>query len=602
MRMRYRLLSVAVVSAVAFAPAVMVASPAQAAPSDYLTISDAGNWEGGNVTFTVTYAGAGAASFDFGLVASDGTAMAAAKAGAAADDADATDFPATKLVSGNFSAGTTVAFTGPGTATVSAQTSADGDIADENFKLQASPNTPLAGAPVDGSGQIWAVADSDYPTFTLTGPSAPVPETAKTITVDAELDKVLPHPVAIPVSTTAGSAVPTGGEFRDFTALPAGTAITIPAHGDSGTVDVSLWDDSLHEAATQSFTVVSGTTYGAKISGGPATLTIADDDPVPTVGIADARPVAEGESLNFPVVLSGLSELPVTLTAATADGTNRADSKAAIGTGTGADYTPKVKSGGEKVTVAPYALSQSFSVKSLSDGVLEGPENVRAVLNGTPTNADLGAPTTAYGIINDAAADRPTISVSTAGPGNSLPSDSSFLEGASGEVVRKIAVTLTLAPVYSTPVTIDYAFKDGTATNGVDYRATSGTLTIPAGSPATNLEIPVTIIGDRVQEGVNDTVTPGNPAYETFDINFSSSTGTIAKTTKTIRITEDPADDVTPTWSVGDTSVTEGNTGTAVAKVPVMLSVPSATGTTFSFLLNPGTGGRDRRARRGERL
>jgi hypothetical protein len=218
-----RLLSVAVVSAVAFAPALLVASAAQAAPSDYLTISDAGNWEGGNVTFTVTYAGAGAASFDFGLVASDGDALASAAAGVDPGDADGTDFAATKPVSGNFSAGTTVAFAGPGTVTVSAQTNADGDTADENFKLQASPNTPLAGVPVTGDGQIWAVTDADYPTFTLNGPPAAVSETAKTVTVTAQLDKVLPHPVTIPVSTAAGSAVPTGGELRDFTALPAGS-------------------------------------------------------------------------------------------------------------------------------------------------------------------------------------------------------------------------------------------------------------------------------------------------------------------------------------------------------------------------------------------
>src|SRR4051794_4039789 len=56
-------LSVAVAGVFGLVPAVMVASPAQAAANDFLTISDSGNYEGQNVTFTLTYTGTSAATF-----------------------------------------------------------------------------------------------------------------------------------------------------------------------------------------------------------------------------------------------------------------------------------------------------------------------------------------------------------------------------------------------------------------------------------------------------------------------------------------------------------------------------------------------------------
>ncbi len=580
-RSRFRsVLAAVAASAVALVPAVMIASPAQAVNASSisnLTITDAGAWEGGNVTFTLTYTGTGPGDFTIATAAS--SPLSAVGAPALVDPTVGTEDYDTDP------SRTTFTFPGGGgagnTTTVTVATQADIDTADETFRLAVTDtNSDIKYA----TGTIWAA--SAYPTFTLTAPSAAVAETAsgpdaqKTVTVNAALSDVLPHPVTIPVSTVDGTAVSTGEAFRDFTALPANAAITIPAYSYTGTVDVSLWDDSVREAATQTFTVASGTVAGATNSGGAATITIADDEPVPTVNIADASAATENDWLNFPVTLSGPSELPVTVTASTADGTVRQDSNAA--TSAGLDYTAQASA---SVVISPYTRTRNFSVKSLSDASFEGPENVRAVLSGTPTNATLGTPTTAYGVINDATAG-PTATLDTTGKtGNSIPSGSSFVEGATGEVVRNIGVTLGGGAPWNVPVKIDYAFRDGTATNGVDYRGTAGSITIPAGTTPSNVEIPVTIIGDTVKEG-----TGGPPDFETFDVVLSSTTGTIdsGSTGATIHITED-TDDVTPTWSVGNATVTEGDTGTPTAKVPVVLSAPAAADTVFSIALSDGT-------------
>ncbi|GAA0812960.1 glycoside hydrolase family 3 N-terminal domain-containing protein [Spirilliplanes yamanashiensis] len=88
------------------------------------------------------------------------------------------------------------------------------------------------------------------------------------------------------------------------------------------------------------------------------------------------------------------------------------------------------------------------------------------------------------------------------------------------------------------PVTVQYATKDGTATAGEDYPATTGTLTFPAGSVEQTIAI----------KGINDTADEPN---ETFDLVLSQpSAGTIAgpRMTTTITVTDDdvPAGDGQP--------------------------------------------------------
>jgi hypothetical protein len=72
--------------------------------------------------------------------------------------------------------------------------------------------------------------------------------------------------------------------------------------------------------------------------------------------------------------------------------------------------------------------------------------------------------------------------------------------------------TVTLSPARSSPVTVNYATANGTATAPSDYTAKNGTLTFAPGE--TSKPVSVSVNGDRVVE-----------PNETFTVNLSSPSG-----------------------------------------------------------------------------
>ncbi len=112
----------------------------------------------------------------------------------------------------------------------------------------------------------------------------------------------------------------------------------------------------------------------------------------------------------------------------------------------------------------------------------------------------------------------------------------------------------------SQTVTVNYATANGTATTANnDYAAASGTLSFTP-SAATRT-ISVTINGDTTVE-----------SNETFVVNLSGATNaTIGDAQATGTITNDDAA-AQPTLTIGDVTVTEGNSGTSLATFTVTLS------------------------------
>ena len=86
--------------------------------------------------------------------------------------------------------------------------------------------------------------------------------------------------------------------------------------------------------------------------------------------------------------------------------------------------------------------------------------------------------------------------------------DAQANEGAGASVSFQVSLSHAAAGA----VTVDYATADGTATAGVDYTATSGTLTFAAGDTAKTVSVPV--LDDAVNEG-----------EETFTLALSNATG-----------------------------------------------------------------------------
>jgi hypothetical protein len=162
-------------------------------------------------------------------------------------------------------------------------------------------------------------------------------------------------------------------------------ALTFPSSFLGGTqtrqITVQVNGDTLDEP-TETFSVaLSGAELGKAVGVG----TITDDDPAPTVSVADAPAATEGGTANFSVNLSAASGRDVSVDVTTLDGT-------AIAPG---DYTTRAG----KLTIPAGALSGTVGVPLVDDSVIE-PDEKFGLRISKPVNATLGR-ATGIGTITD---------------------------------------------------------------------------------------------------------------------------------------------------------------------------------------------------------
>ncbi len=226
----------------------------------------------------------------------------------------------------------------------------------------------------------------------------------------------------------------------------------------------------------------------------------------PTVSIAGASKT-EGNSgtanLAFTVTLSKASTTPVTVKYATSNGTATA----------GQDYT----AGSGTITFAAGETSKTLNVAVIGDATVESDETFAVTLS-APSGAKIGTASATGTITNDDAVQAlPTVSIAGA----------SKAEGNSG--TSNLGFTVTLSKASATPVTVQYATSNGTATAGQDYTAASGTVTFAAGE--TSKTVNVAVAGDATVE-----------ADETFTVTLTAPSGaTIAAASAVGTITNDDA-------------------------------------------------------------
>ncbi|MEM9923203.1 MAG: Calx-beta domain-containing protein [Cyanobacteria bacterium P01_D01_bin.50] len=163
------------------------------------------------------------------------------------------------------------------------------------------------------------------------------------------------------------------------------------------------------------------------------------------------------------------------------------------------------------------------------------------------------------------------------GSGNTISiSDVSLLEGDSGS--QNFGFTVNLSRSSSETVTVDYSTADGTAIAGIDYTATSRTLTFNPGETSKTINVPV--IGDTVDES-NETffVNLSNPINAS--ISDSQGTGTI--------IDDDGTPPIQPIVTISDVSALEGDSGTKSFTFTVNLSTSSTETIALDFLTADGS-------------
>jgi chitinase len=260
----------------------------------------------------------------------------------------------------------------------------------------------------------------------------------------------------------------------DYTA--ASGTLTFAAGTTSRTVSVPIVTDGLYEVDE---------TFQLRIGGASGTCTIQNDDPPPSLSVADVS-VTEGtdgtKSLPFTVSLSEVSGRATTVSYATSDATALA----------GSDYT--ATSG--TLTIPAGSATGTVNVPLVTDRIFEADETLTLTLT-SPSGATLGTAVATGTIVND---DLAGLSVN----------DVSMKEGRSG--TSAMTFTVTLAPTNAGTVTVDYATVDGSAVAGTDYVAASGTLTFPAGT--TTRTVSVLVMGDILPEG-----------SETFTLRLSNASG-----------------------------------------------------------------------------
>ncbi len=406
----------------------------------------------------------------------------------------------------------------------------DDDLYENDETFTVTLSNPMNATIGDGTG-VGTILDNDVPP-TISIDDVQLNEGGDEFIFTISLDVFSGLDALFDFSTLDGTATAPD----DYTATNGPGKL--PAGSLTGTISVSVVDDNIDELS-ETFTIELSNPVDATIADGQATGTITDNDPTPSLSIADVT-VDEGDAnAPFTVFLSEVSGLDVTVNYTTSDGTATAPE----------DYT---STSGTK-TIPKGSKTGTINIPINDDDVYEAKENF-ALNFSSPTNATL------YKSLADIFIEdndqQPTLRIT----------DESVNEN---EGTAQFVVVLS--PACDVDVTVDYATSDSSGTNPADYTPTKGTLTFPAGSTINIISVP--IINDSIDEA-NETfiVELSNPINAT--INRSPGIGTI--------IDDDPP----PSITITDLTVNEGDEN---ALFTAYLSAVSGLDVTVNYATSDGT-------------
>ena len=443
--------------------------------------------------------------------------------------------------------GTRTFNTGETSKTITVQVRGDTDFeSDETVVVTlSSPSfTSIIGTAI-GTGTI---TDDDTPRFSINSPSVAEGDSSTTsLTFTVTLSPASATQVAVNYASSDGT---TNGATAgtDYTAVNG--TLTFAANQTSRTITVSVTGDTTYESDETVVVTLSGASSGTNISMATGTGTITNDDPGLSI---DSPSVTEGDSgsvnLVFTVTLAPTSSSQVTVNYARSGGTATS----------GTDFTALAAS--TTLTFAANETSKTITVLVTGDTVIETDETVIITLS-SPSGAGI-ATASGTGTIRDN--DTPRFSIDSP----------SATEGDSGSA--NLTFTVTLSPAATSTTTVNYADAGtGTATSGTDYTALAASNTLTFAANETSKTITVTVTGDTLDEGADETVvlTLSNSSAGT-GISTASGTGTIR--------------DNDPKFSINSPTVTEGDSGSVNLTFTVTLGASSISQYTVDYA-DAGTG------------
>ena len=333
----------------------------------------------------------------------------------------------------------------------------------ENFTLTLSDVVNAQAGNLIGTA---AIRDDDpQPTVSVASADASVEEDAGPVTFTVSLSAASGRTVTATVRTEDDTGDNPATADDDYTAVPL-TTLTFSPDQTERQVSVTLGADDLHET-DETFRIVIDAPEGANAILGTAsvTATIENDDDPPVVSVTTTESVNEDEgSAVFTISLDGASGLDATVDYDTVDGTATA----------GVDYTgvtggaATIDAGGTETTVEVVLTTDT------RDDVDRRTFTLRLTgATGATLSEDAGS---AEATIAD---DDPTPSLRV--------EDVTVNEGAGSATF-----TIELSAPSNRTVTASYATADGSALDGQDYTATSGTATFDSGETEYTVTVPIT--------------------------------------------------------------------------------------------------------------
>lgn len=355
------------------------------------------------------------------------------------------------------------------------------DEPDKTFSVTLSApgaNTTVAGILTE----IVTIIDDDDTSVAFALAVSSVNESAGSIVVRVTRSGDISRDLTVDYSSADGTA----NDGQDYTGVQS--TLTFAANTRNRTISVPILNDNIAEDA-ETFTI---TLRNPQVTGVNATLvtpstitiTILDDESQVSFALDSSSVSESGGSALLTVLRTGGTVGTASADFTTSNGTG-------IGTATaGQDYTTTTGT----VTFADGESSKTISIPILPDTLFEGRESFFVTLS-NPVNTQLGVTSvTTISITDDDTA--PSLTVADTSASEVVNGVAKFGEGNPGDVPPATAVfTVTLSAVAGVPVIVTYTTSDGTATVAdKDYTATTGTLTIPAGSSSGTISVPV--IGD----------------------------------------------------------------------------------------------------------
>ncbi len=419
-----------------------------------------------------------------------------------------------------------VTLTSPTNATLGSPAEATGTITDDDDAPTVSVSDAL---PVTEGNDPNTTTDM---TFTVTlaaasGQDATIEYTLGGTATDSTTATALPEEDSETAEQDADSDKPR--PVADYTD-PETKSVTIAAGSLTGSIVIPVLGDVVDEddeTIIVTLTNPTNATLSSTAGETEATGTITDDDASPTVTIADASAVPEGDDpstatdMTFAVTLSAASER-ATSVSYTLGGTATA----------GSDYIDPAP---KTIEIEAGETERKIEVPVLGDLVHDPGETIIVTLI-DPTNATLGTPKTATGTItdDDTAPTTATLSVSP----------SIVAEGAAATTVT---VTATLAGSVTfnadTAVTVKVGEDGDTAVSSTDYAGVSDfSITITAGQSSGQGTFSLAPMQDTLDED-----------DEKLTVHATATGLTIADAEVTIT-----DDDALPTVTIADASVAEG--------------------------------------------